>query len=214
MVAECLKIARNLINGADMNYIDKLVRKLRALDDHGSVVQPNGTKLIRKNPPRKDGLFADSYLHEIYAGLKENEINDLERLINKKFPAQLREFYGYANGLSVFADSLSIRGLRRNYSRDIGARLPVSLEYGNTIEKPDDWVRDQIRFGWYSAQGEELVIYLDNPTEICAVSENQGAVLYSWPSIEELLSTEVDRMSDIYLKDPDKIGFLSPIPMR
>ena len=184
------------------------------MDNTGSIVQANGTRLISKFPPRKDGLFSDAYLHEIYAGLKENEIDDLEASACKKLPEQLREFYRYANGLSIFADSLSIRGLRRNYTRDTGSRLPVSLEYGNVIEKPEGNARSQLRFGWFSAQDAELVIDLDNPMEICAVPSCQNSpVLYRWSSLEALLSTEVDRMSKVYLKQPDKVDFFNPISM-
>jgi hypothetical protein len=197
-----------------MNYVDKLIDSLRALEDSGSIVQSNGTRLISKFPPRKDGLFSDAYLHEIYVGLKESEIDDLEALVCQKLPEQLREFYGYANGLSIFADSLSIRGLRRNYTRDIGSRLPVSLEYGNTVEKPKGDSRSQLRFGWYSEQGAELVINLDNPEEVCAVPRYESSpVLYRWSSIEELLATEVERMGKIYLMQPDKVDFFNPISM-
>lgn len=197
-----------------MNYVDELIASLRALNDSGSVVQANGTRLIGKFPPRKDGLFSDAYLHEVYAGLAEDGIDDLEALAGKKLPEQLRELYRYANGLSIFAHSLSIRGLRRNYSRDIGARLPISLEYGNTVEKPGGGTRSQLRFGWYSAQDAELVIDLDDPIEIWAVPRHQSSpVLYRWSSLEELLSTEVDRMSKVYLRQPDKVDFFNPISM-
>lgn len=197
-----------------MNYVDKLIASLRALNDSGSTVQANGTRLISKFSPRKDGLFSDAYLHEVYAGLAEDGIDDLEALAGKKLPEPLREFYRYANGLSIFADSLSIRGLRRNYTRDIGSRLPVSLEYGNTVEKPEGGTCSQLRFGWYSAQGAELVLDLDDPVEIWAVPRYQSSpVLYRWSSLEELLSAEVDRMSKVYLRQPDKVDFFNPISM-
>lgn len=197
-----------------MNYIDKLVSLLRELDDSGSLIQTNGTKLIKKNPPREDGLFADSYLHEIYAGLDAQQINALESQIGKKLPDQLVEFYGYANGLRLFAGSLSIRGFRTAYGRDVDARLPVSLEYGNVIEKPKGGVEGQIRFGWYPAQKAELVIFFDKPGEICAVPKfENGPIIYSWPGIENLLFSEFHRMRDVYLRKPDGVDFLNPISM-
>ena len=116
--------------------------------------------------------------------------------------------------MSIFADSLSIRGLRRNYARDTGSRLPVSLEYGNTVEQPEGDSPSQLRFGWYSAQDAELVIDLDNPAEICALPcYRSSPVLYRWSSLEELLSTEVDRMSKVYLGHPDEVDFFNPISM-
>lgn len=116
--------------------------------------------------------------------------------------------------MSIFANSLSIRGLRRNYTRDIGSRLPVSLEYGNTVEKPEGGTRSQLRLGWYSAQGAELVLDLENPAEIWAVPRYQSSpVLYRWSSLEELLSTEVDRMSKVYLGQPGKVDFFNRISM-
>lgn len=198
-----------------MICVSELVSLLRELDDSGSIIQPDGTMLIRKNPPRKDGLFANSYLHEVYSGLNDDEIGELEGLIGKELPEQLRSFYKCANGLKIFAGSLSIRGLRKSYKRDVDVRLPVSLEYGNLIETPEGEERSQIRFGWYPAQDVELVVYLDKPDEVFAVPRyKNNPALFHWSSLNELLLTEYARMRRIYMKQPDRIDFLNPIPFR
>ena len=197
-----------------MALIEDLIAKLRGLNDSGTRQLPSGAWLIGKLPPRSDGLFADAYLHEIYRGLTEDQLKQLERLIDLKFPEPLRAFYRQANGLSLFSDSLSIRGLRTDYSRNPAVREPVSLEYGNTIERPAaprqgyEHARKQIRFGFLAQPGAELVVYLEDETVEAVPARELGPVLCSWPGLEAMLTSEVDRMVKLYV---DRRGNLDPL---
>jgi len=196
-----------------MGLIVHIHEKLRLLDDRGSRLLNDGTWLVRKNPERDDGLFTDSYLHELYAGLGEADVCELERLIAGTLPSALASFYREANGLSLFAKSLSIRGLRKNYSRTSENRLPVSLEYGNVIERPKNDERSQVRFGWYPIGKAELVIYRDQPDKVFAVPRySAGPVLFEWVSFEEFLLTEVDRLIGLYQERQGAVNFLEPLP--
>lgn len=204
-----------------MSSIDELIKRLREINDAGTRQLANGAWLIGKLPPRRDGRFAEAYLHEIYAGLTGGELGELEDLVEQKLPEQLRTFYRQANGLSLFCDSISIRGLRRDYSRDGLARQPVSLEYGNTIERPVDEGLGyekrsnrlkQIRFGYFAAAEAELVAYIEGQTTIEALPAMQlGPVLHTWPDLATMLRTEVERMAALYKNRRGDVDPLSPL---
>lgn len=193
-----------------------IIAKLRSLDDVESRTLENGTWLIRKNPPRRDGRFADAYLHEVYSGLRANQIYQLEALIGRKLPPDLRVLYEQANGMSLFYDSLSIRGLREDYSRALSVRLPVSLEYGNVIDRPEGQEKsgvDYVRFGFYSDDGSELAIALDGRREIYAFPRYRlQPVLFEWPDLESMLLSEIDRMADLYKLRTGNVDPLNVLP--
>lgn len=193
-----------------------ITAKLRSLDDTGSRTLEDGTQLIRKNPPRRDGRFSESYLHEIYPGLREDQICQLEALIGRKLPSDLRTFYEQANGMSLFADSLSIGGLRQDYSRAPGIRLPVSLEYGNVVEEPVGRAEagiDQVRFGFFSDDATELAIGLDGKRTIYALPRYElQPVLFEWPDLESMLLSEIDRMAALFKERNGAVNPLNVLP--
>jgi len=199
------------------SFRETIIAKLRALDDSGSSVLQDGTALIRKNPPRPDGRFSEGYLHEIYSGLNEVQVGQLEAMIGLKLPPDLRNFYAQANGLSLFAGSLSIGGLRRDYSRKPGLRLPISLEYGNVLDLPAGQTkhsRDQIRIGFFSAgDGAEFAIKLDGQRKIYAFPRYElQPVLFEWRDLESMLLSEVDRMAALFRQRKGAVDPLNVLP--
>lgn len=200
---------------------DYMVSQLRNLDDRGSIVAQDGALLIRKDAPRKDGLFAQAYLHELYAPLSANEVSELSKLIGQGVPADLAKFYQCANGLSLFSASFIIKGLRKNYDRNSDMRLPVSIEYGNTIERPyegkllDD---GRICFGFYSdGNGFDVSVMLDNHGGLVLTPRFQlGPVLHRWSDMSEFLRHEVDRLIVEYKKRDGRVDMLNvlspPLP--
>lgn len=201
--------------------ITSIISKLESLDNSESLKFEDGTHLISKLPARDDGLFQDAYQHEIYPSWSENEILRLEGLISRKIPVPLKEFYRISNGMSIFSGSLSIRGLRENYTREVDIRLPVSLESGNTKDRPmrsvngkDEFIDNsgQIRFGFFSYSGTELMMLLDDKKHIYAVPRyKEGPILYEWESFESMLNSEIERMSNEYIKRDAKVDPLNPI---
>jgi len=193
-----------------------IVAKLRSLDDSKSRPLQDGTLLIRKNPPRRDKMFSESYLHEIYAGLREDQIRQLETLIGRNLPPDLRKFYEQANGMSLFAGSLSIQGLRQDYSRDPSVRLPISLEYGNVLDTPAGQAKedlDQIRFGFFSAgDGAEIAIKLDGRRTIYAFPRYElKPILFEWSNLESMLFSEIDRMIALFKELKGAVDPLNPL---
>ncbi|MGV8990546.1 MAG: hypothetical protein ACOH1Q_03985 [Thiobacillus sp.] len=202
---------------AQETLLGVVVNKLRNFDDSGSTSLQDGTLLIRENPLRRGGLFSDSYLHEIYRGLQEDQIGQLQVLIGRDLPEDLWSFYQEANGMSLFAGSLSIQGLRKNYSRDSSVRLPISLEYGNVLDTPHGQAKEDIshvRFGFYSSgDGAEVAIKLDGGRTIYAFPRYElKPVLFEWPDFGSMLLSEIDRMSDLFKKCNGDIDSLNPLP--
>ena len=92
-----------------------------------------------------------------------------------------------------------MKGLQNDYSRLGSARLPISLEYGNVLDRPigiGEEDANQVRFGFFSAaEGAEVAMTLDGDRAVYAYPSRQLApVLYRWPDLETFLLSEVDRM--------------------
>lgn len=170
---------------------------------HGDVKRiAGGGLLIGRNSPTHDGLFGEGYKHEIYPALDERSICDLESLIGRRIPQDLASFYRKANGISLFCGSLSIGGMRLDYSRSADVFLPVSLRNGNVVDLPEalpetsDSVRNQIRFGFYAdGEGRELVAWSDGNPEIMLMPRYQAyPVIYSWHTFADFLRSEMERL--------------------
>ena len=206
-------------------YLDDIIAKLRALNDAGFKQVSNGTLLIGKLPPLPDGSGAHAYLHVLYAPINGEQIDMLEKKIARSIPANIRDLLQHCNGLSLFCGSLSIGGLRFNYSRKLSdeERQPVSLEYGNVIERPLEGEAGQeryadnsqeIRFGFYSKDnGFDVVMKLTGDRRVYAVPRDRmGPVLYEWPDLPTMLTSEVERMSELYRTTHSDVGMLKAIP--
>jgi hypothetical protein len=201
--------------------IKSIISRLESVENSKSLVLEDGTHLISKLPARDDGLFQEAYQHEIYPSLSEDEIFHLEGLISRKIPDNLKDYYRICNGMSIFSGSLSIRGLRENYTRDVDVRLPISLESGNTKDRPmrkingkDEFIDNsgQIRFGFFSYSGTELMMLISDEKRIYAVPRyKDGPILYEWESFESMLNSEIERMSNEYIKRESKVDPLNPI---
>lgn len=210
----------------DGHYLDDIIAKLRALNDAGFKQVSNGTLLIGKLPPPPDGIGGiHAYLHALYAPITSEQIDTLGKKIARTIPADIRDLLQHCNGLSLFAGSLSIGGLRFNYSRKLSdeERQPVSLEYGNVIERPlagengGEHFADnslEIRFGFYSKDpGAKLMMKLDGDRRVYAVPRDRiGPVLYEWSDLPALLSSEVDRMAGLYQTDHASVDMFNPMP--
>lgn len=207
------------------HYLDDVIAKLRALNDAGFKQVSNGTLLIGKLPPRPNGMGSHAYLHEFYAPISVEQIGTLERKIRRPVPEDVKNLLQHANGLSLFFSSLSIAGLRFDYSRQMSdeARQPVSMEYGNVIGRPLEGEEgnerfadnsQEIRFGGFCEEpGSELMMKIDGDRRVYAVPRDRmGPVLYEWPDLPTLLMSEVARMSELYRTTHSDVGMLKAMP--
>lgn len=201
-------------------FLNEICKKLSELSNGGVDNKEGEVLLISKLPLRSDGLFLNGYQHILYNKLTSDEIDYLSAKVNRKISKQLMDFYKCFNGASFFSDSLSIAGLRKDYSRMGGEYLPVSLEYGNTIELPSDVEgnliddSEYIRFGGYADDGSELVMSTnDVDLTVKAVPRwKTEPILHVWDNFNSFLTSEVERMSKIYNKLDGNIDPLNTIP--
>ncbi|MES2354412.1 MAG: SMI1/KNR4 family protein [Pseudomonadota bacterium] len=203
-----------------MHYLEKIIAKLLALDDDGSKRLENGTLLIAEKKNRREGDLL--FKHCINGALNDEQIARLEVEIQRKLPAALRDLYHYSNGGFLFSDSFSWNGLREDYSRSLGKWLPISLSYGNTQGRPLEGAvgqerfadnSNQVRFGWYSNADAEVYMLLDGDPKIYAAPRYKlEPVLYQWPDLETMFTTEVDRMIALYHARDGAVDSFNPLP--
>lgn len=112
-----------------------------------------------------------------------------------------------------FADSLSINGLRGDYSRkdDDSAWQPVSLEYGNTLNRAREIPPEWLTFGFYPSGAGADVSYDEARERIVATPRYKAApILYQWPSLPEMLESETKRLSALYRQAGNKVSAMNP----
>lgn len=196
------------------SYMQGIVEALMALDSEGSRTLPNGTRLIRYRESREPGDLM--YLHGLYGPLDASGIALLERQIARALPIALRDFYQQANGLFLFAGSLKMTGLRGDYSRkaDDSAWQPVSLEYGNTLNRALEIPPTWIAFGFYPADPGADVSYDESDGRIVATPRYKATpILYQWSSLPEMLMNEVQRLSALYRQAGCKVSAMDPFKL-
>lgn len=138
------------------------------------------------------------FLHEIYESLDEAQVQQLEASYEVVFDQSLRGFYRNANGCSLFS-ILSIGGVVGLVDRLVlrGVRQPVSLDYGNTVERPQGLGATDFIFG--GIVGETIVgqLVIGRNGEVRLVHPTRGndaAVV--WQSFDDFLFSEIDRLTE------------------
>ena len=158
--------------------------------------------------------FPLANVHNIYNGLSDVEIQKLSSDIDRKIPLVLKEFYKEANGLSLFYNSIGIRG----YLGKRDSLQPISLEYGNIIDRPienNEFVdnSNQIRFGSYTIEEVDLMMCLDSDVVYAVRRFRDEPIYFKWPNFEEFLLSEVKRMAEEYISKNKNIGPLEPLSL-
>lgn len=151
------------------------------------------------------GLFSNNeksgiknYLHTFFTGLNDNQINDLEKNIDRKLPDDLKSFYKETNGCTIFR-SLGINGYIGH-----GVNLqPISLEYGTVKDRPmkngqftDN--SNEIRFGGYVIDHYDVMRFLDKEKIYAVQRFAPEPIYYEWDNLEYFFRSEVDRLIEVY----------------
>ena len=183
-----------------MNYFDSLMTVLNRWAHLGSRVTKRGVRLIGETPSliQKNKLIT---LHVVYEPLNETGILRLETILDHPLPTALRDFYSKANGLSIFGGMLSLQGIRHDYSRaltDEGMYQPVSLEYGNTTERPKGYTPNMTFFGWYDYDGSKIYARTDDRRIFMCPRYTVEPTLCEWPDFQTFLLSEAERSADLF----------------
>src|SRR5687768_16994687 len=165
-----------------------------------SISLADGTLLVKAGASVRKAQITQGNLHEIYAPLTSCDIQNLQALIGRVLPDDLQQFFLKCNGFSLFAGSLSVMGYVPRLSRDSAVFLPVSLEYGNSKELPDEDrtdsnIKDQIRFGFYS-YGDGFAVAMnvcDGRSVFVTPRRRVGPALFTWPSLAHFITSETIR---------------------
>ncbi len=139
----------------------------------------NGTKLISRAPH----VASQAWLHIIYASLINSQIELIRTAISIEIPNDLIEFWGYANGVNLFSDSISIWGLRTSYVRTgEDAYQPydiTSLNNEGTILK-----LNCLAFGSYSIDGSLIAYdFVISSTKVYRLEKITSKVLQEWETL-------------------------------
>lgn len=166
----------------------KIVSRYRNL---GEVSLPSGCFLTGKIPH----IGPDAYLHSIFAGLDVEEIDQIEKAVDRKLPTPLKYLFKEANGFKFFGDTLSFFGSRLIQGRSTASsRQPYDISISNIEERPSDAPSDAIFFGCFDWDGSLLYMTLESD-EVLLCSRESAKPLFKWHSINDMLKSESARLS-------------------
>jgi len=189
-----------------MYYFDSLMAILNRWAHLGNRMTQSGVRLIGETPSliqKNKSLI----LHVVYEPLDQVDILRLENIIAHSLPTALRDFYCRANGLNIFGGKLAMMGLRHDYSRaltDEGMYQPVSLEYGNTTERPKGYTPDMTFLGWYSYDASNVYARSGDKRIFMCPRYTVEPTLYEWPDFQIFLLSEAERLANLF----DERGYM------
>ena len=187
--------------------IEKEIRhRLFKYEKLGTEKQSNGTELIGKAPH----IAPLAYLHSIYKGLNNEEIDRLEQDLETEIPKDYKDFLKFSNGLHIFNTTFCLDGLRVSYNRKnaIENRLPFCILTPNMYERPKNANSECFFIGGYDLDGSHLYMNKNN-NKIYRCKENNAKPLNEWNSLNEMILSEIDRLIELHnengeLKDNSK----------
>ncbi len=155
----------------------------------------------RKFKTNVQSVAPKAYLSIIYDAA---DINIQKEIIDPlELPSQLRNFYRYYNGVSLFADLFSIYGfLPHHYLlsviHDWRKSLPYHFVKINERFFKDIFNSEILFFGSYGYDRSELFIEKSTGKIYCCVEDNLNKIRASWPSFENWIEFEIKRLASYH----------------
>lgn len=188
-----------------MDYLDRLISSLEQYAHLGNRTLPNGTKLIGHVPH----VAPEAYLHILFAPLNERDVRQLELRLPCAIPHAVATFLMRTNGLYLFSGSLSIDGLRFSNVRSGAVRQPFSILTPNIDERPRSSKASYLFIGGYGCDGSLLYCDTGSPT-VYRCSSRSARPLNEWPSFEEMIESEFNRLATHFDSKGQRINPLRP----
>lgn len=143
-------------------------------------------------------MAPQAWFHAIFPPLENEDVISLDRDIGIQIPDSYRSFLlNCGNGLKLFSGTLTLDGLRKISGRGLEAAWqPFSLITPNTIERPSDLDKEYLIIGGYGYDDSKLVMAPDGKVYYCL--NGSANFLENWDSFEELLLTEISRISGLF----------------
>ncbi len=181
--------------GCSMSILEGLRQRFESAESFGYEETQWGARLYGHLPH----VAEQAWFHRFYQGLTLQQVEELEGRVGVPFPHDFRQFLMESNGLSMFDRSLTISGLRKDYSRGPEAgSLPFALETGNNIERPAGCPASYLFIGNYFDDGSTLVIDRESGRIHWLARYQPGPLLRSWPNLKEMLESEADRLARLF----------------
>jgi hypothetical protein len=141
-----------------------------------------------------------AYLHRIYPCLTTQQLRTIERDLGRKVPKSYGNFLcSVGNGARLFEISLygSVGQLRRDLTDPLGQ--PISLNYGNAIERPDGLDEDTFAIGGMVGWSSSGTLVMEPTGEVLLVHHRDGREIAArWRGLNEMLEEEIARCSPLY----------------
>lgn len=172
-------------------YLIKLKNLVFRFSDLGTkTIEQNGTILIGPAP----FVAPEAWLNSMFAPLSQEDISRIEKYLGKQIPKAYSAFLtSFSNGLDILCSTLYLYGLRYNYARNmIDVWQPYSILFNNQYERPANSNDEMFWIGGYNWDGSH--IYINKNNEICYCSRYDANPLKKWPSLSEMLLSEIERL--------------------
>lgn len=180
-----------------MDYLDRVIECLDSYRSLGTRLLDNGTRLIGHVPH----VAPEAWFHAVFTPISTESVRQLEQQMGINMPENFSNFLIRANGLRVFSGHLYIRGLRWNFSRrgdDVWQ--PFSILTPNLEERPRNAKKTHLFMGGYEPSGSMLYIDI-NSLNVYRCTHRSAKPLYEWSSFEDMLESEVQRLTTRFDRD-------------
>jgi hypothetical protein len=156
-------------------------------------------------------MHRNAWLHRVMPPCAEEGIATLPPATGTQPLTELVEFLRFANGLSLFNGSLSVFGVRGDFSRNRETALFL----------PHDLADHHIAWSRHFARGDFLLGACGPDVDPCVwraadrrvdrITQQDGDVLECWPSFHDWLTTEAERYAHCHDGDG---RLLDPLPSQ
>ena len=161
----------------------------------------DGTLLIGN--PYKDKPFW--WLIHIFPKVQSNKLKEFSKT-KLCIPLVYLDFLEkVSNGLLLFLGTLSLHGIRENYSRALGVEQPFDILTPNIKERPKSAKETYFFFGSYNWDGSQLYIDTAN-NHVYLAKRYTLEMIYEWSSFEEFINTEIPRICSLFDDNGEEIN--------
>jgi hypothetical protein len=163
----------------------------------------NGGRLICRTP----WIAPEAFLHRLYPPNSPELIASIAPATGRQPPRDFARLLERFNGADLFGGSLSIYGVRTSYDReaDIANWQPFDVDI-HQFGLSDIIGRDGMVIGSVGPDVDPVAIR-STEGDVARFNQKSRAVLETWPSLAEFLTSETDRYAQCYAPD----GHLLPV---
>jgi hypothetical protein len=157
-------------------------------------VYPDGTEMIGRNP-----VYEFGWLHLLFAPAAPKGIERLIQLVPILPEFQLYDFFRVLNGMNLFESNLFLLGTRTHFRPDNNVVTPWDLDTHHYEEVYNFRGRKALLVGGSHALPNGIH-YVENADKTIDAFDRTdwSRPMYTWPTLDELIVSEVDRLASLY----------------